>query len=81
MASQEYDEIRMVFDKYQENSLKDLTRHKRTQGKSQRYKISSDANIEGITMKMLLSHVLTKRDLTMFLGDELAESLQQMGKR
>ena len=80
-ASKDYQEIRMIFDKYQENSLKDLTRHKRTQGNIRRYKVTSDANKEGNTMKMLLSHVLTKRDLTMFLGDALANHLDQLGKR
>lgn len=80
-AYQKYKEIRVTFDKYQQSSLKDSTRHKRTQGQTRHYKISPDANIEGITMKMLLSHVMTKRDLTKFLGDELVKKLNVIGKR
>ena len=37
-ASEGYGEVRMVFDRYQEKSLKDLTRQKRTQGQRRQYK-------------------------------------------
>ena len=70
----------MVFDRYQENSIKDPTRSKRTQGVTIRYKISDDTNIEGVTMKKLLSHI-TKQHLTKFIGDHLAKELESLGKQ
>ena len=54
IACEGYGEVRMVFDRYLEASLKDLTRQKRNQGERTQYKIKKDTNIEDITMKMLL---------------------------
>ena len=76
-----FGEIRMIFDRYQENSIKDQTRSKRTQGTQIRYKIAGDANIQTIPMKKLLSHILTKHELTKYLGDHLAEELQRLERR
>ena len=64
-----YDEVKLIFDHYQENSVKDQTRNKSTQGNQTRYKIKNDTNLHGVTMKKLLSNVLTKQDLTEFLGN------------
>ena len=36
--SEGYDEVRLIFDHYQENSIKDQTRNKNTQGNQTRYK-------------------------------------------
>ena len=79
--SRGHGEVRMVFDRYQENSIKDQTRYKITQRVTIRYKISDDTNIEGVTMKKLLSHIITKQDLTKFLGDHLAKELESLGKQ
>ena len=54
--SEGYDQVRLIFDHYQENSIKDQTRNKRTQGNQTRYKITNDTNPHGVTMKKLLSH-------------------------
>ena len=78
--SRGHEEVRMIFDRYQENSIKDPTRSKRTQGVTIRYKISDDTNIEGVTMKKLLSHI-TKQHLTKFIGDHLAKELESLGKQ
>ena len=64
-----YDEVKLIFDHYQENSVKGQTRNKSTQGNQTRYKIKNDTNLHGVTMKKLLSNVLTKQDLTEFLGN------------
>ena len=71
----------MIFDRYQENSIKDQTRTKRTQGTQIRYKIADDANIQTLPWKKLLSHVLTKHELTKFLGHHLAEEVQRLDRK
>ena len=40
-VSEGYDEVRLIFDHYQENSIKDQTRNKHTQGNQSRYKITN----------------------------------------
>ena len=62
--SEGYGKVRLVFDHYQENSIKDQTRNKRTQANQTRYKITNDTKLHAITMKKLLSRVLTKSNLT-----------------
>ena len=52
--SEGYDEVRLIFDHYQENSIKDQTRNKRTKGNQTRYKITNYSNLHGVTMKKLL---------------------------
>ena len=79
--AKDYEEIRMIFDRYQENSIKDQTRNKRTQGTHIRYKIADDTKIQGVSMKKLLSHVATKQELTKFLGDHLVKDLEKVGRR
>ena len=74
-------EVRLIFDHYQENSIKDQTRNKSTQGNQTRYKIKNDTNLHGVTMKKLLSHVLTKQDLTEFLGNHLEQHFRLMERR
>ena len=43
-----FGEIRMIFDRYQETSIKDQTRSKRTQGTQIRYKIADDVNLQTV---------------------------------
>ena len=76
--SKGYDKVRLIFDHYQENSIKDQTRNKRTQENQTRYKITNDTNLYDVTMKKLLSHVLTKQDLTEFLGNHLEQHFRIM---
>ena len=61
-----FDEIRLVFDRYVKDSLKARTRRKRTSCKEVRYKISDATNICNITLKQLLSHIDTKQDLAIY---------------
>ena len=62
--SEGYGKVRLIFDHYQENSIKDQTRNKRTQANETRYKITNDTKLHAITMKKLLSRLLTKSNLT-----------------
>ena len=66
----------MIFDRYQENSIKDQTGTKRTGGTNVHYRIDDETKIEAITMKKLLSSIETKHDLTKYLGDHLASHLR-----
>ena len=70
-----------MFDHYQENSIKDQTRNKPTQGNDTRYEITNYTNLHGVTVKKLLSHVLTKQDLTEFLGNHLEQHLRLTERR
>ena len=83
VMSEPSDEIRVVFDRYIEDSLKKTTRNKR-QGKlntSIQYEIKENTNLEKTTMKKLLSHNQTKHQLTLFLGRFLARKLREINMK
>ena len=65
--------MRVVFDRYKTEPLKPRTWAKTTFGKTVRYQVIDSANICSITLKQLLSHVLTKRDLTVYLSKYLKD--------
>ena len=73
-------EIRLVFDKYIESSLKERTREKRTAGKSTRYIITVSTSIVGVPLKQLLSDIQTKQDITVYFAENIISILQNMGK-
>ena len=64
--SQGFHEMRVLFDRYDELSLKSKTREDRTSGIQIQYKIEDDTNIENIISEYLLSHVNAERDLRIF---------------
>ena len=70
-------EIRLVFDRYIEGSLKMQTRKKRTSGIEVRYQISDTTNISAVSLKQLLSHIETKQDLTVYLSRYVIQALDQ----
>lgn len=77
------DEIRLIFDRYDlPSSLKEATRLKR-QGEQDQvyYRITSSTQIAKITMKKLLSHVKTKKELTKYLAEKTIEHAQRNGTR
>ena len=63
-----YNEVRLVFDHYKDNSLKEQMRKKRTKGKSTYYHIQDNSMIRNITLKDFLSHVKTKSELAEYLA-------------
>ena len=67
-VSQHCNEIRLVFDRYIEQSLKSRTRKKRTSGNEVKYKVSDDCDISGKSLKQLLGHIETKQALTEYLA-------------
>ena len=77
--SQEYAEVRVLFDRYDGLSLKYKTTEDRTSGIQIQYKIENDTNIKNITSEKFLSHVNTKRDLTKYLSCKIAKCCQLLG--
>jgi hypothetical protein len=76
------DEIRLIFDRYDFlSSLKEATRLKR-QGNpaSVYYHITPSTHIAKVTMKKLLSHINTKKELTEYFAQKIIESAQLMGR-
>ena len=63
-----FDELRIVFDRYEEKSLKANTRAKRTRGVSVQYKISDTTQIGHLMTKPFLSAIKTKNELTEYLS-------------
>ena len=59
-----YDDIRVVFNRYIERSLKANTRSKCTHGMSVHYKVSHQTRIGHLTTKQFLSSIETKNELT-----------------
>ena len=66
--SANYDEVRLVFDKYIDSSLKDTMRQKRTKGKSTYYRVTDSTVIQNITLTNFLSNIKTKAELTEYLA-------------
>ena len=49
--SEDFHEVRLVFDRYIEGSIKERTREKRSSGKATRYIIKDSMSLVGIKMK------------------------------
>ena len=64
----EYDEVRLVFDRYINSSLKEQMRRKRTKGKSTYYHVKDTTLIQNISLKDFLSNIKTKAELTTYLA-------------
>ena len=63
----EYDEVRLVFDRYINSSIKEQMRRKRTKGKSTYYHVKDTTLIQNISLKDFLSNIKTKAELTTYL--------------
>ena len=69
----EFDDIRIVFDRYLNCALKEQCREKCTSGRQIKYIIWDSTPLEGITLKDSLSHIETKSDLTTTLAECVKE--------
>ena len=76
-----FSEVRIVFDRYIDGSLKEQIREKRTSGKSGCYIVKDSTTLAGLTMKQFLSHIQTKSDLTAYLSEYAIHELANMGRR
>ena len=73
-----YQELRVIFDRYIETSLKANTRAKRTKGVDcVKYNISDKTNIKTVPLKTFLSHIETKSQLTEYLGQHLLSAFSE----
>ena len=78
--SDTYDEIRIVFDQYIPDSLKETTCDKRTVKTTPvHYHVNDDTEIKN--MKAFLSHVNTKAELTKYLSEKLISHFNKKPKR
>lgn len=79
----DYDKIRPIFDRYDlPSSLKKATRLKRQGNRDQiYYRIISTTHIAKVTMKRLLLHTKTKKDLAEYLAKKTIERAEGNGSR
>ncbi|KAG1656752.1 hypothetical protein GQR58_023744 [Nymphon striatum] len=76
-----HDEVRIVFDRYLNTSLKDQTREKRAKGVLPvRFQIADNMDITNISMTRLLSHKQTKNDLTLLFQKNIAKEAESNRK-
>ena len=74
----DYDEVRMIFDRYETRSLKSITRANHTKGLSAvHYKVSDAAKIGHLETKQFLSSIDTKNELTEYLSKQTAHQLEK----
>ena len=73
--SEGFDEVRIIFDRYDKKSLKNQTRSKRTHGNAVQYHIQDEAIIGHLTTKQFLSSIETKNELTAFLSHKVADAM------
>ena len=76
-----YDEVRLVFDRYMKTSLKEQMRTKRTKGKSTYYHVKDTTLIQNISMKDFLSDIRTKAELTEYLADKVVRHSRSSNNR
>ena len=78
---QHYDEVHIVFDTYRAESIKNLTRSKRSIGEiAAEYKITDSTDLRTVSMKKLLSHIRTKDALTAYLAHQLVSHAKKTCK-
>ena len=71
----DYDEVRVIFDRYETRSLKSITRANRTKGLSAvHYKVSDATKIGHLESKQLLSSINTKNE---YLSKQTAHQLEK----
>ena len=73
--------MRVIFDRYDELSLKSKTREIRAGGIQTQYKVEDDTYINDLKTKEFLSSTKTKHDLTIYLSNKLIEELSHANKK
>ena len=71
--------MHLVFDRHLHESLKSNTRHHHTSGKEVRDKITDETNLVNTTMKIFLSHIDTKQELTVYLAQKAIAKFSEIG--
>ena len=80
-AARNFEEVRVVFDQYITDSLKNATQKKRTGGVQKQYNVRDNTALDKTSMKDFLSHIETKKQLTVYLGHYISQALSTAGKR
>ena len=78
--SEDFLEVRLVFHRYIKGSLQERTRDKRRGRKAIRYIIKDSTSLAGVKTKEFLSHILTKKDLTIYLAEHCVGVLSKVRK-
>ena len=74
--TKEYDEVWIIFDRYDPESFKSNTRASRTLGLSTaHYKIADNTKIGHLEKKEFISSIKTKKDLTQYLSKKFQKVL------
>ena len=76
-----FSEVRLVFDRYVNSSLKEQCREKRSSGKHIKYIMKDSTLLEGIKMKDFLSHIEPKSNLTTYLAEHASNALKESGEK
>ena len=76
--SRGFNNVRTIFDRYIDESLKAGTSSERTGGETARCKIADDTCIEHVTAKKFLSDIHTKNELTKYLSKKLYQALKSV---
>ena len=72
----EYTDVRLIFDSYYPDSLKEATRTKRNaMCRSIYYHVEDSTNIASLTFKEFLSNQSTKKELTIYLATKYFSSV------
>ena len=73
-----FDEVRIIFDRYDVKSVKANTRAGRIKGIAPvQYKVTDSMRIRHLETKKFLASIETKRELTRYLADKLAADLEK----
>jgi len=76
-----YDEVRLVLDRYMKISLKEQMRTKRTKGKSTYYHVKDTTLPQNISLNDFLSDIRTKAQLTEYLADKFVRHSRSSNNR
>jgi len=76
-----YDEVRLVLDRYMKISLKEQMGTKRTEGKSTYYHVKDTTLIQNISLNDFLSDIRTKAQLTEYLADKVVRHSRSSNNR
>ena len=77
----EYDEVRLVFDRYIKTSLEEQMKAKRTKGNSTYYHVKDSTLIQHISLKDFLSDIRTQGELTEYLADMVVHHSKSSNNR
>ena len=76
-----FKEARVIFDRYDELSLKSKKKENRAGGAQTQYKVEDDTFISNLKTKEFLSSAKTKEELTIYLSEKLIHEFLHQNKQ